>query len=375
MQDITQDLIRKKIHYDKLFKTCGYFLSYLSDPEQTTKKIIKELDIPSNKDLDDTNFLHSMKELDTLLTSVFTKEHAVSKGRQLLKENIKKYESEIKNDKEALKSKFKLLSDSLKNDLHLIFTTIELNNPLRNLKMITEGKEMIRNYFESRLVDFNKSETVAGLGDTIKNMNTIDIFALLPVVLAKGIEKFSTDFQQKVDMFNKSSELLHQLYIGRHSNPSGVYEKEFPMTMFMVPRLPFIKWIASETKEYKTYQTVSEAFYQMILYMVTTKEALRDKVGMIISYLDKISTTDFKYWNEILDHMLQEGIYKYDKPIITLEEVNSIYNYDSKYLEVFHSNNSRFVNNIMKSAIYAKAILDLYVELSNYVYKALNKVV
>lgn len=375
MQDITQTIIKKKIDYDKMFKTCGYLLEYLSDPEQTVKNVIKSLEANTGKDNDDKIFLASLKEIDTGLVSVFTKEHAVSKGRGLFTDTIKKYEKDVERDRIAIRDSIKILSDSIKNDLNLIYTTIELNNPLRNMKMITEGKEMIRNYFESRLSEFNKSEVVAGFGDQLTKLTATDIFAILPNILAKGIEIYSAELQQKVDNFKKSTKLVHELYVGKCSDPESVYNDKFPSGIFSYPRIPFIKFVANETKEYKTYNSISESFYNLIMHLVTLKGILGDKTKILTDYLDELSTCNSDTDDKVLNHLLYEGIYKYEKPVITLEEVTSICKYDSKYLEVFHTINSRHINGLFRSGMCLKALLSLYAELSNYVYKALDKVV
>lgn len=375
MQDITQELVKKKIDYDKLFKTCGYLLDYLSDPEQTVKKLFKELDIPSNSDNDTKEFVLSLKDLDKCLTSVFTKEHAIAKGRDLIKDTIKKYENNLDRSRQAMNDSIKVLSDSIKEDINLIFTTIELNNPLRNLKMITEGKEMIRNYFESRLTDFNKSETVAGFGDTLSKLNVVDIFAILPNILGNGIETYSSKLQQKIDIFRKSSALIQQLHTGKHSNPGKVYDEQYPIALFAYPKISFIKYIAAETKEYKTYNTVAEAFYNLILHLVTSKNILRDKAKILTDYLDELSTCDTDLDLSIMHHMLNEGIYRFEKQVITLEEASSIFKFDMMYIETLHTINTRHMNGLFRSAMNFKALTSLYVELSNYVYKALDKVV
>ena len=315
------------------------------------------------------------------MNGAFTREHATNLGRQLIIKEFKRTELTISKCNIGMKNNFKLEAASIRDKIKLLFTTIEMNNPLNNINGIKADRIMSK-YFNNRLEEIEKPELINSINDmhlrtTFKNSTTAEFFTALPMIYNNALNYFESELISAIDRYKDKSSMLKTGYDTKDLTIIDRITEKYGSCNHVVPKMSLLGIAISKGYNIPTHLSLYpiDSFANLINDIVKLLPIVKEKAELLCNCLDRLSTADFELYDEVLKDFLENGVYKFAKPEITIDEMRKISDFNLEFLSYVLKNDISFIMCLDRASGLIDSILNFYVKLTDIVYRCFNRII
>lgn len=358
-------MAKRKELYNQIYKSCLNLMDYVNDPDTTVKAMQNNYSQSGNMEL-----AGKFKSIEEGLAGAFTREHAMELGKKTIVEEIKSIELAIKNISGQLKDQYKLLAASIRDEVDILFHTIELNNPIKNIQSIQQDRIMV-GYFESKLIEISQMEFFKIIKT---NCNTKEALVKAPQVFNRFIEIYTEKLIRDINAFKDKTDILKAGFETQSPDgPTNVLTK-YGEIGFVEPKTHELQIAWNNLGAVTVPDSIVFVYSKFIEYIASVLPVIKEKADLLINCLDRISNAEFTLFTAALDNMLYSGAYKFEKIEITIEEYQKLLLLDNAYIEMANDKvDLPFILGLERAISYVRIMNSTFIQFANVVYQCFNK--
>lgn len=333
---------------------------YINGPEETINWISESVD----SRITGVGLSEQFTTVKDGMYSPYSKNHAIELGRKIILRNIENLQNEIAINNTAINNAFIDMRKNLEDNFNVLKGNLDLSTIYATINQ-NRNNRLLEEYFVKTLETTIKLNMIGN-----SDITSTDYLSRLGNIVPKMVEDVWNDFDTLVNQYKSQTEYLVTKYNKQNlkdtiETPLNTFTKtDKPEEPTKEPDITEIIKTYIEKVEGKPNAGIIDGLGKVLESLDSTSSVINDKISQLVDILDKLSESEFKQFNTMVNNFVELGPKNYEKINGTDDEYKELIDYNLRYIPAQDKIDKYFMIGFYNTYIGTNMIIKTYYQIA-----------
>lgn len=333
---------------------------YINGPEETINWISDSVD---NR-VTGVGLSNQFTTVKDGIVSPYSKNHAIELGRKIILRNIETLQNDIAINNTEISNAFVDMRKNLEDNFNVLKANLDLSTIYATINQNKDNR-LLEEYFVKTLDTTIKLNMI---GST--DITSTDYLSRLSRVVPTMIEDVWNDFDTLVNQYKSQTEYLVTKYNKQNlkdsiETPLNTFTKtDKPEEPTKEPDITEVIKTYIEKVEGSGNVSIVDGLGKVLESLDSVSSVLNDKISKLVDILNKLSESEFKQFNTMVNNFVELGPKNYEKISGTDDDYKELIDYNLRYIPTQDKIDRYFMIGFYNTYIGTNTIIKTYYQIA-----------